>query len=53
VDGPTTLLLVLAAFPIFGLGAGLLVSRTRMTAAFNECYVRPARAIDLGVSLVT
>jgi hypothetical protein len=41
VDGPTTILLVLAAFPIFGLGFALVVAPARTTAALNEWYVVP------------
>jgi hypothetical protein len=41
MDGPTTILLVLAAFPIFGLGIALLVAPARTTAALNEWYILP------------
>ena len=41
MDGPTTILLVLAALPIFALGVGLLVAPARTTAALNEWYVIP------------
>jgi hypothetical protein len=41
MDGPTTILLVLAALPIFGLGLGLLIAPARTTTALNEWYVLP------------
>jgi hypothetical protein len=41
MDGPTTILLVLAALPIFALGVGLLVAPARTTAALNDWYVIP------------
>ena len=39
MDGPTTILLVLAALPIFALGVGLMVAPARTTAALNEWYI--------------
>jgi hypothetical protein len=39
VDGPTTILLVLAAVPIFALGTALVAAPGRVTAALREWYV--------------
>lgn len=39
MDGPTTILLVLAALPIFALGAALMVAPARTTTALNEWYI--------------
>ena len=41
MDGPTTILLVLAPFPIVLLGLGLVVAPARVTSALNEWYVLP------------
>jgi hypothetical protein len=39
VDGPTTILLVLAAVPIFVLGIALAAAPARVTAALRDWYV--------------
>jgi hypothetical protein len=41
MDGPTTILVVLAAFPIFGLGAALLFAPVPTMAALNQWYLVP------------
>jgi hypothetical protein len=55
MDGVTTILLVLAAVPIFVLGICLLLAPVRTTAALNEWYalpppLRPDQAVRIAVA---